>query len=569
MSPAVAKGLREVINGTTNVFQIEYPYCSSDKKHWFLLKIRPLSKTYPTSVLLKQVDITYRIETQETIKENEEKYCALYYNAPLPYQILDENGCFIDVNSTWLKELGFAKEEVIGKCITDFLHPECKPHIEKTLCELKKKEKMNDVQLKIRKKDGHYLDALFDFIITHHQQNCSKTIYSLFKDITKLKQLEQNLALSEKRIFSIFENMHLIGIILDKKGNILYCNDFFLDLVGWKREEIIGKNYFDIFIPPEISSDLKNLLFKIFNEKEYPKYNENEIVTKNGTRRLIAWDNIPFRDNNGMIETIASMGKDITDRKRIEKNIYDAKIAAEEANQAKSMFLANMSHELRTPLNSIIGFSQVLKEKAFGDLNEKQERYVSNILNSGKHLLNIINDILDLAKVESNDFELSPEKISLPECCNEIKTLMQPLANKKSINLKTNLETEDREIYADKTKIKQIMYNLVNNAIKFTPEYGTVEINVKQINNKLQVSVSDTGIGISKKDQEMIFEPFKQVESASNRKYEGTGLGLALVKKYVEMHGGEVWVESKPGKGSTFSFTIPTDVSVSCYAGKK
>jgi len=234
-----------------------------------------------------------------------------------------------------------------------------------------------------------------------------------------------------------------------------------------------------------------------------------------------------------------------------------AKLLAEESSRIKSEFLANMSHELRTPLNSVMGFSQILIDKTFGDLNEKQINYACNILKSGNHLLEVINDVLDISKIESGNMKYEPDKINIQETMGEVIVLMEPMIKKKFIDFEVNMEFENLEVYADKIKIKQILYNLLSNAIKFTPENGKVWIDSKIINDNIQISVSDTGIGIPLKEQKAIFDPFKQVDASANRVHGGTGLGLAIVKHYIEMHSGEIQVESEVGKGSTLTFTIP------------
>jgi signal transduction histidine kinase len=244
-------------------------------------------------------------------------------------------------------------------------------------------------------------------------------------------------------------------------------------------------------------------------------------------------------------------------RQEIEKHLVESKVAAEEANRAKSEFLANMSHELRTPLNSIIGFSNILKDKKHGDLNENQTRYISNVLKSGKHLLKLINDILDLSKIEAGKMGYEPENMNLTETVDEVVTLMQPMANKKDIELTSNIESEDIEIFADKVKFKQIMYNILSNAIKFTPQKGKVTITSQLVGDNIEISISDNGIGIPDEKFQSIFDPFKQVDSSSTRKYGGTGLGLAIVNRYVKMHGGSIRVESEPGMGTTFTLAIP------------
>lgn len=231
----------------------------------------------------------------------------------------------------------------------------------------------------------------------------------------------------------------------------------------------------------------------------------------------------------------------------------------ETANRLKSQFLATMSHELRTPLNSIIGFSELLEDKAYGTLNEKQTKYVGNIVVSSKHLLQLINDILDLAKVESGTIELHYESMFLPEAIAIVKSVVEPLATKKDILMEIDLDKQIKSVEADPSRLRQILYNLLSNAIKFTPAGGRVSIEARPHDGGVEIAVTDTGIGIGIDDQERIFSEFLQVEGSYSRKYEGTGLGLALTKKLVELHGGHIWVESAPGQGSRFIFTLPGD----------
>lgn len=227
-------------------------------------------------------------------------------------------------------------------------------------------------------------------------------------------------------------------------------------------------------------------------------------------------------------------------------------------NRMKSQFFANMSHELRTPLTAIIGFSELLQDRTFGDLNESQARYVDNIYRSSRHLLNLINDILDLAKVESGKMKITLEPFSLKECLDQVSNVVRPLAMEKNIALSVGIEDEIDTVVGDEVRIKQIMYNLLSNGIKFTDQGGRVEVCARSVDNILHVSVTDNGIGIEKEYHEIIFSEFQQVDGSYSRRHEGTGLGLALTRKLVDLHGGRVWVESEgEGKGSTFTFTLP------------
>ncbi|MCL5882828.1 MAG: ATP-binding protein, partial [Actinobacteria bacterium] len=230
-----------------------------------------------------------------------------------------------------------------------------------------------------------------------------------------------------------------------------------------------------------------------------------------------------------------------------------------EANRLKSEFLSVMSHELRTPLNAIIGFSEVLKDLGDGNghIGDREEKYLLNIETSGRHLLQLINDILDLAKISSEDNELMLEDLSIPQVMEDIRKLGHPFAAQRRVLLEVPPQEQLPLIQGDGAKIKRILYNLVSNAIKFTPEGGRVVLEAKTVDNMVEISVTDTGIGISQEDQGRIFTEFQQLETAHTRRHEGTGVGLALSKKLVEMHGGLIRVESELGKGSRFTFSLP------------
>ena len=228
----------------------------------------------------------------------------------------------------------------------------------------------------------------------------------------------------------------------------------------------------------------------------------------------------------------------------------------EAASQHKSEFLANMSHELRTPLNAIIGFSEVLTDRMFGELNEKQDEYLKDIYASGTHLLSLINDILDLSKIEAGRMELELTDFDLPTAIENALMLVRERAGRRSIALHTKIDNQIGQIRADERKVRQVVLNLLSNAIKFTPEGGRINVGAVSKDGSVEISVSDTGIGIAPEDQEAVFEEFRQVGTAA-KKIEGTGLGLTLCRKFVELHGGRIWVKSQEGVGSTFTFSIP------------
>ncbi|MCM1986942.1 PAS domain S-box protein [Methanococcoides seepicolus] len=285
-----------------------------------------------------------------------------------------------------------------------------------------------------------------------------------------------------------------------------------------------------------------------------PSRYELDLLAKDG-RKVSVEVNASVIDYEGK-PAIMSIFRDITERKKAEY-VLQEKIKAETMNLEKSKFLANMSHELRTPLNAVIGFSEMLMLGTFGTLNEKQTKYVDNITSSGKHLLDVINDILDLSKIEAGRMELQPKEFDVPSTIEEVNMLLASMTVKKRIDISTDLADNTIVIEADKTKFKQVLYNLLSNSLKFTPNNGTVVVSANVKDEMLYVSVKDSGMGIAKEDIGAIFSPFRQLEEMSSKVQQGTGLGLTLVKRFVEMHGGEIWVDSEIGKGSTFTFTMP------------
>jgi GAF domain-containing protein len=257
-----------------------------------------------------------------------------------------------------------------------------------------------------------------------------------------------------------------------------------------------------------------------------------------------------------LLQTFATQSALAIQNARLFRELADKSHQLEVASQHKSEFLANMSHELRTPLNAIIGFSEVLTDRMFGELNEKQEEYLKDIYTSGTHLLSLINDILDLSKIEAGRMELELTDFHLPSALDNALMLVRERAGRRNILLQMSVDERLGEVRADERKIRQVVLNLLSNAIKFTPEGGRIEVAAVPKDGSVEVSVSDTGVGIAPEDQERVFEEFRQVGTA-DKKAEGTGLGLTLCRKFVELHGGRIWVKSQVGAGSTFTFTIP------------
>jgi len=257
-----------------------------------------------------------------------------------------------------------------------------------------------------------------------------------------------------------------------------------------------------------------------------------------------------------LLKTFATQSALAIQNARLFREIELKSRELETASRHKSEFLANMSHELRTPLNAIIGFSGVLAERMFGEVNEKQAEYLADIMESGRHLLSLINDILDLSKIEAGRMELEPSDFDLPTAIDNTLTLVRERALRRTITLGRTVDDRLGMIHGDERKVKQVLLNLLSNALKFTPEGGQISVRAEMRDGTAEISVTDTGVGIAPEDQEAVFEEFRQVGSAA-KKAEGTGLGLAISRKFIELHGGRISVTSQVGSGSTFTFWLP------------
>jgi len=257
------------------------------------------------------------------------------------------------------------------------------------------------------------------------------------------------------------------------------------------------------------------------------------------------------------VTTFADQAAIAIENVRLFNEIQEKSAQLEVANRHKTEFLANMSHELRTPLNAIIGFSEVLQQKMFGELNDQQTEYLGDIVSSGRHLLSLINDILDLSKIEAGRTELQLTPFSLVAALANAVTLVRERATSHGIALDLSVAPPLDTIVADERKVKQVVVNLLANAVKFTPDGGRVSVQADQLDGNVRIAVRDTGIGIAPEDQRRVFEEFQQARHQTAQSREGTGLGLTLSKRFVELHGGTLTLESEPGKGSTFTVMLP------------
>ncbi|MBZ0273589.1 response regulator [bacterium] len=386
-----------------------------------------------------------------------------------------------------------------------------------------------------------------------------RMVATVYRNITGQKIAEDERADSVARYRHFIEGTDDLVVQFNRVGMIEFTNHASWKVYGRSPRECVGLNLFDLTHPDDRDA-LRDALRNCVASRTSGATIENRQATADGRFRELLWTiNIDF-DDHGKIGLANAIGRDITARREMEREIMRAKETAELANTAKSEFLANMSHELRTPLNAIIGFSQILMNKDFGPLTEKQDRYVQSVHTSGLHLLNLINDILDLAKVESGKMELEPSDVNIGELLEGSLIMIREKAHNRGVAVKVDLDPDvaGKRFLADERKLKQIVYNLLSNAAKFTPGGGSITLSATRSDGELRIHVKDTGIGILPEDQERIFLAFEQVDSSYARQVQGTGLGLTLCRNLVELHGGRIGVESQgEGTGSTFWFTIP------------
>jgi PAS domain S-box-containing protein len=391
------------------------------------------------------------------------------------------------------------------------------------------------------------------------------------------ERAEAALRESERKYRELVEHANSIILRWTRDGRILFLNEFGQRFFGYTGAEIHGRHVTGTIVPETESGgrNLPPLMEEICANPAAFEQNVNENMRRNGEHVWIAWTNKVVLDQKGEVAEILSIGVDITARKRIEEELREthgslehrvaqrtaelavARDRAEAADRTKSAFLATMSHELRTPLNSIIGFTGLLLQGLAGPLNTEQAKQLRMVKDSGQHLLALINDVLDISKIEAGQIEIASAPFDLREAIQKVVQTVSPLADRKQLGLVTRVTADVYQITSDRRRVEQVLLNLLGNAVKFT-ERGSITLAADCAPGSVKISVADTGAGIKPEDLEKLFQPFRQLDTGLTRQHEGTGLGLAICRRLVERLGGTISVESEPGKGSRFSFTLPT-----------
>jgi len=520
-----------------------------------------LTKNNLTSSLLDKT-ITYVIERYR-LEKKEKRQVSFIKNLletfPDPVFVKDRNGVYTDCNSEFLDFIQLTRDEVIGKSVYDLAPKEMADTYFKNDQALFDNPGVQKYESSIfSQKSNTKRNVLFKKRTFNDPNGKVSGIIGVIYDMTSIKQYEKEL---QKERDTAKQYLNLAGSIIvaiDTKQCVTVINKKGCEIIGLQENEIIGKNWFDHFIPKELRDKMKEMFKNILskNISAIPYY-ENEILTSNG-RRLIAWNNtFVFDDNNNIIGSLSS-GEDITERKKYEQTILQAKETAESANRLKSEFLANMSHEIRTPMNGIIGLSDLLLETK---LTHEQYQYVDTISKSSELLLSIINDIIDLSKIEANKMSLDIVSFNLMDTIDRIIEIMMVKADQKKIKLIARVGKDvPVHVKGDPLRLGQILMNLINNAIKFTDQ-GQVLVSVNledQTNDSVTLKsiVEDTGIGIAKEHIKHLFKSFSQVDASITRKHGGSGLGLKISKSLVEMMSGQIGVFSEKDMGSRFWFTF-------------
>jgi len=488
------------------------------------------------------------------------------------------DGVITSWNDAAERIFGYTAAEAVGRPVTIIIPPELWPEEEQILNRLRSGERLSHLETTRVRKDGSRVTISLTISPIRDASGAISGISKIARDVTEYNKLAEREALAraealaEREFHELIENAPDAILQVDPDGRILIANLTAEQLFGYTREELMRASV-DALVPQGArahhAAHRRNFAAAGVSR---PMGLGLELYArrKDGTEFPVEISLSPVRSTAGV--TVTAVIRDVTERKRAEQQIqslqqsYMAELEsrhkeAERLNMLKSEFIASVSHELRTPLHTIIGFAELLGEEGEGPLNEKQRRFLRHIQTDSEHLLGLINDVLDLSMIEASGLTLRTETLSLRMAISEAVNAIRPFATARSVTVREG-GILDADVLADPLRLRQILYNLLSNGVKFTPTGGEVAVTAIAEDALIRITVSDTGVGIDKEEYERIFDKFYQVGKTTAGVRQGTGLGLTICRQLVEMQGGRIWVESEVGKGSRFHFTLPAQPTV-------